>query len=247
MIAGLVVVAALLSQTYYTPEEAKALFAQGNDAYSREDYAAAQDAYRKLLDHGYGGPDVLFNLGTASLAKGELGEAVLALERARRLSHAEDIEANLAVARSKQIDQVVGGVAEDPFLQRVVAATPAKEIGWTFLASWCAGFLLVIVHRFLPRGRRAWAAALAAFSLVVAVPTGALLAAHAYAEATEDEAVVLAKMIKARDLPKDSAKVSFELHAGSKVRVLDESGGFVKIRLPNGLEGWTEREGLSRI
>jgi len=32
-----------------------------------------------------------------------------------------------------------------------------------------------------------------------------------------------------------------------KVHVLEASGKFVKIRLPNGLEGWTEKEGISTI
>lgn len=245
---GTVLVAALLAQGYYTPDEARTLFNQGNEAYYREDYAAAKEAYQKLLDHGYGGSDVLFNLGTTYLAQGDLGEAVLYLERAHRLTPgSEDIEANLAAARSRQLDQVVGAQAEEPFLQRVVNATSGTTVAWMFLVSWTAGLLLLLVFRFLPAGKRAWAAVLAAACLVLALPSGVLLAGHAWAERTRDEAVVLAKTIKARELPKDSAKVSFELHAGLKVRVLEEDGHFVHIRLPNGLEGWTERDGLARI
>jgi hypothetical protein len=32
-----------------------------------------------------------------------------------------------------------------------------------------------------------------------------------------------------------------------KVRVMEETGRYVRIRLPNGLEGWAEREGVSEI
>ena len=66
----------------YTPQEAQALFVEGNDAYYKGDYATAKDRYEKLLAAGLGGPDVLFNLGTTHLAAGELGPAVLELERA---------------------------------------------------------------------------------------------------------------------------------------------------------------------
>src|SRR5712664_3143332 len=130
--------AALLAQSsYYTPDEAQSLFSQSNDAYDREDYASAQEGYQKLLDHGFGGADVLFNLGTTFLAQGDLGAAVLYLERARRAgSSAPDVDANLAVARSKQLDQVVGGPAEEPFLQRVVAAFSSDAVAWLFLATW---------------------------------------------------------------------------------------------------------------
>src|SRR5688572_595842 len=103
-----VLVLAVLAQSYYTPEEAKSVFSQASQAYARGDLSAAADGFQKLLDHGMGGPEVLFNRGTVALAQGDLGHAVLHLERARRADPAsEDIEANLAVARSRQLDQVV--------------------------------------------------------------------------------------------------------------------------------------------
>ena len=76
--------ALFLAQTYYTPEEAKGLFNQANEAYSRQDFRSAEEGFRKLCDKGFGGPDVWFNLGTTYLAQEKLGEAVLFLERARR-------------------------------------------------------------------------------------------------------------------------------------------------------------------
>src|SRR4051812_4644665 len=106
MIAALL--AAVLTQaTYYTPEEAQTLFAQANDAYYKQDWPAAKTGYLKLLEHGMSGPDVLFNLGTTCLASGDLGQAVVYLERAHRISRDDDIEANLSFARKQMVDQVV--------------------------------------------------------------------------------------------------------------------------------------------
>jgi hypothetical protein len=51
----------------------------------------------------------------------------------------------------------------------------------------------------------------------------------------------------ARELPQPGARSIFEVHAGLKVRLLEETGRFVRIRLPNGLEGWAEREGIAEI
>ena len=144
------VLAAILAQgSYYTAEEAQSLFSQANDAYDREDYATAREGYQKLLDHGFGGPDVLFNLGTNFLAQGDLGAAVLYLERARRAGGASDVDANLALARSKQLDQIVGGPSEDPFLQRVVGATSENAVAWLFLAAWELSLLLIMLRRFV--------------------------------------------------------------------------------------------------
>ncbi len=238
----------VLSQGYFTPEEAQALFTQANEAYYREDYAAAEQGYQKLLTRGLGGADVLFNLGTSYLAQGKLGEAVLYLERARLAGgRAEDVEANLAVARAKQIDQVVGAQAADPFLRRVTLAVPESVITWLFLGAWVLGFAGLCARRLIVGSSRSLATALAVAGLALAVPTGAVLAAHVYVDQTLEEAVVVAGTLPARELPKPSAKISFEVHAGLKVRLLESSGRFVKIRLPNGLEGWAEREGVADI
>jgi len=240
--------AMLLGQGYYTPEEAQELFTQANEAYAREDYATARDGYEKLISHGQGGPDVLYNLGTAYLAQGDLGRAVLALERAwKQGGRAPDLEANLALARAQQKDKVEGAAVEEDFLTRLVKATPGAIVGGVFLGSWTAGFGLLLLFRFLRPGRRSWAAVLAGLALTVAVPSGALLAAHVWVARTVREAVVLSKVMDVREFPKEGAKTPFQIHEGLKIRLLEEAGRYVRIRLPNGLEGWTEREGVAEL
>jgi tetratricopeptide (TPR) repeat protein len=243
-----IVLATVLSQGYYTPEEAQALFSQANDAYAREDYKAAREGFEKLLSRGFGGPDVLYNLGTTYLAQGDVGRAVLSLERARRQGGgAPDLEANLSMARARQVDKVVGPAAEEPFLTRVVEATDGRLAAWGFLAAWGLGLGMLLLFRFLRPGGRTWAAVVAGVALTAAVPTGALLAAHVYVQQTVHEGVVLAPTLVAREFPRDEAKALFEVHPGLKVRLLEETGRFVRIRLPNGLEGWTDRDGVSEI
>ena len=90
------------------------------------------------------------------------------------------------------------------------------------------------------------AASLTAYALRPG-PSGAILAAHVYEAESVREAVILAPTVKARELPKANGKVSFELHAGLKVRLLEHAGDFVRIRLPNGLEGWTHRDTLAEL
>jgi hypothetical protein len=242
------VLGVVLTQGYYSTAEAQALFAQANEAYDRADYTAARQDYEKLLEHGQGGVDVLYNLGTTALAAGDLGGAMLYLERAKRAGgRAEDVEANLAVARSKQLDQVVGGAGDEPFLERVVGATADAAPSWAFLICWCSGFACLILLRLIRRRGRGLLVALAAFAFVGALPSGALVAAHAYVGTHFVDAVVLASTLSVRDQPREGSKVSFEIHAGLKVRLMDEVGNFTRVRLPNGLEGWAQRTGVAEL
>ena len=237
---------ALAQATYFTPAEAQALFAQANDAYYKQDFTTAKAGYRKLLEHELGGPDVLFNLGTTCLAAGELGDAVVYLERARRLSRDDDIEANLAYARKQMLDQVVGAGTDDPFLERVVRATNEKELSILFLVCLWGGFLLALATRRLTSGRLL-AGTGAACLLLMAATAGTGVATHAWVAHTVVEGVVIPATAQVREFPGESAKVAFEIHGGLKVRLMEESGKFARIRLPNGLEGWTEREGVTAL
>lgn len=233
-----------LTLAQYTPQEAQAVFVEANDAYYRGDYAAASERYQKLLDAGLGGADVLFNLGTAELAAGKLGPAVLHLERASRLSDDDDINVNLAVARQRQVDQVVGEEASVPFTQRLAAAMDERLVAGAFLVVWWLGFAaLWLTWRRAP-GARLLPGLVAGGLLLVGATLGGALGIAAHVRENVIEAIVMPDAAKVREFPGDTAKVAFEVHAGLKVRIMETSGRFVRVRLPNALEGWTEKEGL---
>lgn len=235
-------------QTWYTPEEAQAVFREANEAFVRGELAEAEAGYRKLLEHGSGGQDVLYNLGTTALAQGKLGEAVLQLERARREGpDSADLEANLALAHSRQLDKVVGEAVQGSFVERLASATPIHAAGPAFVALWVLGLVLLAARRLARGGLRLACAVGAAVMLVVALPLGGLLAAHAWAAEHVEEAVVLAGTAQAREFPSPEGKVDFEVHAGLLVRLLERSGDFVRIRLPNGREGWTQAENVASL
>ena len=235
----------LVSQVSYSPGEARGIFAEGVEAYGRDDMPGAEAAFRKLLEHGMGGADVEFNLGTVDLAQGKLGEAVLYFERARRTGGGPDVDANLTLARGRVVDQVVGGSSEEGMVSRLVAATSATGAALAFLVPWCAAFLLLLAGRLGSRLRATGAAA--ALLLLLALPGAGLVLAHVVVGETVHEAVVLSKTLPVRETPDGASKVAFELHAGSSVRLLASAGPFIRLRLPNGLEGWAEQRDLARV
>jgi hypothetical protein len=226
--------------------DAELLFQQGLQAYGRGDVAGAEVAFRTLVEQGHDGADVLYNLGTTALAQGKIGEAVYALEQARRAGGGSDVEANLTIARGRQLDQLVGTPGDEPFVERVAAATSPGLAGGLFAGLWALGFLLLAV-RVVMRRWRGWLLGGAAAALVLNVPAGGVLGAHLYSREAVQEGVVLARTLPVHEVPEPRSKVSFELHPGVKLRMLGRSGDFVRVRLPNGLEGWTDPAGVSPL
>jgi tetratricopeptide (TPR) repeat protein len=231
----------------YTSDEARALFQEANDAFYRQDHATAEARYRKLIDAGQGGADVLYNLGTTALARGDLGEAILFLERARRLAGDEDIEANLALARSRQLDQVLGEDSAVPFTWRLADALDEPLVSGGFLAFWLLGFALLLGVRLRRPGRRLGLGLAAACAILVATALGGAVAVHASVRQRVVQAVVLAPVAKVLEFPGETARTAFEVHAGLEVRLLERSGKFVRIRLPNALEGWAPADAVAPI
>jgi len=79
------------------------LFQQGNEAYSSGDYQTAISNYEQIIEDAGYSPAVLFNLANSYAQSGTIGRAILAYERALRLSPSDpDISGNLELVKKEQ-------------------------------------------------------------------------------------------------------------------------------------------------
>lgn len=235
-------VAVLVGQ--YTQAEAQSLFAEANTAHASGDYATAQARLEKLVASGMGGADVLYNLGTAYLNQGQLGPAALYLERAKRAGGGRDIDFNLSLVRDRQGDSVIGAANATPFTQRLAEATDERTVTVAAVLTWWGAFAFWWAWRAVRRYRGALLAGTilaftAAFVLAVAAINAGWVRSHVV------EAIVMVPDVKVFDLPQALGKASFEMHAGLKVRVMESTNGFTRIRLPNAVEGWATSAALT--
>lgn len=78
------------------------LFQQGNEAYSRGDYASAIASYEEVTRQSGYSPGILFNLANSYALHGETGKAILNYERALRLKSSDpDIVGNLELIKKE--------------------------------------------------------------------------------------------------------------------------------------------------
>ncbi len=236
-----------------TPAEAQAAFRVANDACLKEDLKSCIEGYERLLEAGYAGADLEFNLGTAYLRQGRAGPAVLHLERALRFEPSDgDARANLERAQRLRVDKLVGAPeetgGEEPLASRIVSHTHGDRWALAFLALWTLGAAALVLRRFVASpGRRALALAGGLLLVTASLPCGLVTAFHAYVRAYAHDAVVVAPSLPVREGPRETFKSTFEVHEGLKVRVLDQEGGFCRIRLSNGLQGWVPASGVTEI
>ncbi|MGB8931685.1 MAG: SH3 domain-containing protein, partial [Anaeromyxobacteraceae bacterium] len=60
-------------------------------------------------------------------------------------------------------------------------------------------------------------------------------------------AVLVAPSSPVREGPSPALKASFELHEGTRVRILGQAGDFVRVQLDGGLGGWIAARDLEPL
>jgi tetratricopeptide (TPR) repeat protein len=226
---------------------------RGNDAYLRGDYAAAVTAYEELNRQGLVSADLAFNLGNAYYRQGNLGRAIWAFERAAALDPEDDeTRYNLNQARKladRRVRDKIEGADRDPLWMRTVAALgPATET-WLFVACYLACFAALAglwIRRRRGEHARALLGATASILAVAALLSGGLLAGRAALDRIPF-GVILPDAVAVREGADTNYRTSFELHAGLRVRLLDRDQEWLRIRLPNGLEGWVREADVGRL
>jgi Tetratricopeptide repeat/Bacterial SH3 domain len=227
-------------------------FEEGNQQYSAGDYAGAVESYKKIIDAGMASGEVYYNLGNAYFRLGDLGRATLFYERALRERPGDpDTLANLELVRSVAVDDIaplprfwVLRVVEwwvHLIPRAVLIAIVATAYGMAG-----AAVITLLLTRSAPLHR--WTRHILATSVVVLVLSATNLLVRELRIGESVQGVVLAAEADAQSAPSDDRSLQvFTIHAGTTVRVEQESGEWAEIVLQDGQVGWIKRDAIEII
>ncbi len=246
---GIVAVVAFASRTY--GQSTTDVFAKGNELYRAGNFAQAAIEYQHIIDEGLVSAPVYFNLGNAYYRQGKIALAILAYERAERLSPGDpDITHNLRLVNLKTLDRIepVPDLFLIQWLRSYAALVPQDLALNILLGSWALFFLslggVYVVRNFgIVRVLR-WGVLTAVVLLLL---SGATLGIHIALSRDKDQAIVTASIVTAKSSPDEQSLDAFVVHEGLKVRVSDYLGDWVKITLADGKVGWIHTQQCERI
>ncbi len=191
----------------------------------------AQKIYESLAEGGLRNADVEYNLGTSYGEQNELGQAILHLERAKRLRNAADIDHNLVQLRERVLEQQKGT------RETALLADLAEGAGHLPLAAVGGGLLVALAVAWL-----AWvlrrSPSVGAIAVVLAVLCALVLGLHAdrYYYTFKRPSAVVIKRAAAREGPDERFRPLLELQSGEEVRLVpqQDAPGFSAVVLPSG-------------
>lgn len=230
------------------PAEALRLYDEGTERLVDGNYGGAVGSYRTALDLGVASAAIYYNLGIAYYRLDALGESIRSFERARRLAPGDRrILHNLEIARSRLPERFSRLPVRfwTRAWQSVVTRIGATGLFAMGLALWLlplAGMAWSLRTRRRPAwlSRAGWPA-----GVLAAILVGAALAASVRSP-FGDQAVILDDVVPLF-VSASGEETDVVLHEGLTVDIEDRSGGWLRIRLPNGVSGWIEARTAGEI
>jgi tetratricopeptide (TPR) repeat protein len=239
--------------TLTTPLLAETLeqaFQRGNTAYEQGRYVDAVRAYRGILRYRVKHPVVEYNLANAEFKLNNLGTAILHYHRALRMDPTDpEILGNLEYANSFCQDRVE--LPEQAAVVRWLRAAQnrlgSRVQAWLALGLLWAAAGVAAWRLSRPggwSGRYGWLLATlilaAALSSISAYDTWKQLDGRHLAVVQNETVDVLAG-------PGPNNLTLFTVHEGLTLEVRSVREGWLKIRLPNGLNGWVDARALGIV
>jgi len=232
-------------------DDNQSLFDKGNAEYAKSQYKEALVAYQQLINEGYQSAAVYYNMGNAEYKLADIPSALLYYEKAHKLNPGdEDINVNIHFANSKTTDKI-------------------DESPEFFLAKWWHGFILgfsVNLLAMLSIGLFLTGSALlilyfftnsvvikkASFYIsIILFLVGLLPIFIAESQVNyfdgHKQAIIFTSTVNVKGGPADQSVTVFVLHEGTKINVLDNIHGWLKMKLANGNEGWIKATDVKEI
>ncbi len=227
---------ATASKQVHAETDKAGVFVDAVRAYKAGDFSAAAAQFEAIAKNRVNNPDLFYNTGNAYLKSKDLGRAILWYERAKKLAPSDpDLKFNLAYAQTLLKDKKEAGFSFADVLYFWKGLVSLKWLQYTSITLSFCFFILATVQR--ARHRQIFSGA---GILLFLLFTGTTLAAGLeYNRINSDVmAVILAEQAGIRSGTMNNATLLFDLHAGTRVRVLEKKDNYMKIRFAKDKVGW---------
>ncbi len=230
-----------ISQVILLP--AKGLdFSEANAAYKLKDYKKAVELYSQLLESGRIDANLYFNIGNTYCKLYDYPNAIYYFEKAAKINPRDgDIRNNLAFAYQK-ISKKYPDVAipyPNTKLDKVVTRMNLSQWSKSMVIFLWLGVLAFVLYMYLKSNPIKKYVLILTFSLL----SGSLFfLSMTFLRIQYDKVnrfvIVEAENIYSKSDPSYSADNVYILVEGQKLKILDQTGDWIKVRNGNGDEGW---------
>ncbi len=227
----------------------KDVFNQGNNQYEEHNYEAAINSYNGLCEEFYS-PELFLNLGNSYYKIDDIPNTILYYEKALKLSPGNlNILHNLKLANKRVSDKnkINDSVRLSDWFFTWVSNAP-NYWAYNSVYLFIIGSLLLILYLFSKsRKLKKLTFYTAVLSMIFGIFSIIFSGLHKSRLMSNEDAIIFKPSIELMSQPSANSSVSFVLHEGTKVKILDETELWYEIRFGDGKIGWLQKEFVETI
>jgi hypothetical protein len=217
------------------------------EAYNLQDYQTAITLYEETLSSGQGNGATYYNLGNAYYEVGNLGRAMLNYRRAAiYMPRDSNLSINLARVRAQRTTITTG---ETDWLNQLATLTNDTltlfELSILVFIVWILFFLMLAIG--VIHGADSNYRLLMAIVGVILLGGLMLMGSRIYVETQRPSAVVMADSAVVMSGPGLDYLSIYTIQAAAEVRIMENSGDWVRFVLPDGRRGWIAQSHLTLV
>lgn len=218
------------------------LLTEANKLYNESAYDSAAVVYESIINQGYSSATLYYNLGNTYYKLQNYPLAILYYEKSLKLNpNNEDTKHNIEIAKSFISDKI-------ETVPELFIVTWWKRLSdiftintWGVLSLAAFGMLLSCLFIYLTTRTRVTKKIMFFSSLVLVVMTiccfSISIKKYNYIK-SHNEGIIITPTITVKSSPSTTSVDLFVLHEGTKVKVIDNTGDWEKIKIGNGSIGW---------
>jgi len=224
---------------------------KGNQAFGEGKYEMAAEYYEQVLDENLESTSLYFNLGNAYYKLNNVAGAILNYEKAKKLDpNDDDIDFNLKLAGMRTVDKIetIPTFFITDWTTELVNLYGEDTWGWLSMLFVWMGFIILSIYVVAKSSaiKKLFFGIGILFLAMSFVCFG--LGNKKYNRVVhEQKAIVFSPSITIKSSPGENGNDLVVLHEGTKVMILDEVGGWNKIKLANGNVGWLPSSSIEII
>lgn len=215
--------------------------------YNNGAFSAAIEQYESVLGKGLSSADLYYNLGNSYFRNGQIGLSILNFEKALKLdaSH-ENTAFNLELANTKLADkfEAVPEVSTSGLLRGL-----NKSVSHNLISIFAIVILIVATIGFV-LGKKDKKKSFVKLARIGAI-TGLVFTFVGWQQKSAvkefKSGIVLTNASNVFSEPNEGSTLLFEVHEGTKVEIISESGEWFNVKAPNNEIGWVASNTLGGI
>jgi tetratricopeptide (TPR) repeat protein len=224
-------------------------FIKASIDYRQGNFEQAVSNYEQALESGLASGALYYNMGNAYFKNDNLGKAIVNYMRAKRfIPRDPDLRANIAYTRSLIKNNIM--LKETHPLKRWFSGLSSNltldEATGILMSLYFLLAVIIMVFINIKRNKAYLFYVMTTVAMLLVFSCGIFYFSLRY-NVLEKHAIVIAQGLEARFEPFENATVFFVLNQGQELVSLDKSNGWIRIRRPDGRQGWVKSDGIENI